>query len=365
MDVKLRVLRDTVFKQKPIDSTQISDPDDKQPIAKDTELELHSWARLPDENAHLRVAFTDQSFKGKNTWYVFRGHVELVTAQASIEVGEAETKPRVSTKVRDVKSCETKVVKGLDRQIIAEMNKIIPNVLVSFEEINVELGESVWPLLQPRAKAALERAIRNRGRKMKINSGYRTIAQQLILYNHWRNGRCGIQIAARPPRSNHQSGLAIDIEEWWVWRPYLEAQGWRWLGWRDRVHFDYWGGGTRDIRNTAVLAFQRLWNRYNVLDRIAEDGLYGGSTEWRLNNSYIEGFDISTLKFRVLRVSNPYMQGEDVRAVQQALANAGYSIVADGVYGPGSRGVVVQFQRDNNLESDGIVGPATRSKLGI
>ena len=365
MDVTLTVLRDTVFKQQPIDSSQIDNPDDKYEIPKDTVLGIHSWANLPDENAHIRVAFADEYFKGKNTWYVFKGHIKLSTEGESIEVVQAETKPKPTTKLRYVTSCSTHVIRELDRQIIDEMNKIIPNVLMNFDDLNVELGQAVWPMLQPRAKYALSRAINNRGIKMKINSAYRTIAQQLVLYNHYRNGRCGIPIAARPPRSNHQSGLAIDISDYYGWKPYLEAQGWRWLGWRDRVHFDYWGGGTRDIRPTAVLAFQRVWNRFNPADTISEDGLYGASTEWRLNNSYIEGFDASVMQFRTLRVTSPYMVGEDVRVVQQALANSGYFIDVDGVYGRGSANIVTQFQKDAGLYADGIAGPATRSQLGI
>ncbi len=436
MDVKLRVLRDTIFKQQPIDSSQINNPDDKQPIAQDTELLVHSWARVPGENSHLRVAFAEDSFKGRNTWYVFDGHVEIFTEGGDLnniepppeepeepEASEASEEPEApeepeepeepeapeaseepeepeaseepeapeepeepeappppppptpSIKIQNVTSCSTSIARGLDQQIINEMNQIIPNVLVSFEDLNVRLGQAVWPLVQPPARIALARAIEDRGVPMQMNSAYRTIAQQLILYNHYlhrlRTGRlrCGIFIAARPGRSNHQSGLAIDINDYFGWRPFLERRGWRWLGPRDPVHFDYVGGGTRDIRLTAVLAFQRLWNRHNIDDRISEDGIYGPNTERRLNNSYVEGFSISVTEpsgdFRVLRLSQPYMQGEDVRRIQQALADAGYSITVDGVYGPGSRSVVIQFQRRNGLDADGVVGPVTRATLGL
>ena len=37
-----------------------------------------------------------------------------------------------------------------------------------------------------------------------------------------------------------------------------------------------------------------------------------------------------SIQFRVLRLSRPYMKGEDVRAIQQALAKAGYSLDVDG-----------------------------------
>ena len=48
----------------------------------------------------------------------------------------------------------------------------------------------------------------------------------------------------------------------------------------DPVHFDHLG--SPDIRGRDVLAFQRLWNRNNPNDQIAEDGDYGPATESRL-----------------------------------------------------------------------------------
>lgn len=59
---------------------------------------------------------------------------------------------------------------------------------------------------------------------------------------------------------------------------------------------------------------------------------------------------------RMLRLTSPYMRGEDVREVQAALARAGYRISADGVFGPHSRRIVMQYQRDKGLMVDGIVG---------
>ena len=59
---------------------------------------------------------------------------------------------------------------------------------------------------------------------------------------------------------------------------------------------------------------------------------------------------------RMLRLTTPYMRGEDVREVQAALARAGYRISADGVFGPHTRRIVMQYQRDKGLMVDGIVG---------
>jgi peptidoglycan hydrolase-like protein with peptidoglycan-binding domain len=59
------------------------------------------------------------------------------------------------------------------------------------------------------------------------------------------------------------------------------------------------------------------------------------------------------------------MQGDGVRAVQQALVSAGIDVTVDGVFGPGTDAAVKQFQTQKGLTADGIVGPATRSALGL
>lgn len=54
------------------------------------------------------------------------------------------------------------------------------------------------------------------------------------------------------------------------------------------MHFNFNGG--QDIRNLSVLALQRLWNRNNPGDQIAEDGAYGPQTESRMKQSPSMGF---------------------------------------------------------------------------
>jgi len=68
---------------------------------------------------------------------------------------------------------------------------------------------------------------------------------------------------------------------------------------------------------------------------------------------------------RLLRLLTPFLQGEDVRALQLALKDAGIVMEADGVFGPATERAVEQFQASKDLTKDGIVGPATRSMLGI
>jgi len=56
-------------------------------------------------------------------------------------------------------------------------------------------------------------------------------------------------------------------------------------------------------------------------------------------------------------------QGTHVRTIQQRLKDLGYAITIDGIFGPGTREVIVAFQRKKNLLADGMVGPKTWASL--
>ena len=60
------------------------------------------------------------------------------------------------------------------------------------------------------------------------------------------------------------------------------------------------------------------------------------------------------------------MTNENVRYAQTKLINKGYSVGssgADGIFGAGTEQAVRQFQADNGLTADGMIGPATWKKL--
>jgi len=68
---------------------------------------------------------------------------------------------------------------------------------------------------------------------------------------------------------------------------------------------------------------------------------------------------------RALRPAQPAPEGNDVRAVQKALATAGLSAPQSGVYDGATAVAVAQFQKKNGLNADGVVNAATRQKLGV
>src|SRR5215204_9134 len=133
-------------------------------------------------------------------------------------------------RLKDLRTCTTTSCSGLSQQIIAEMNVLVPGILVNFGDLNIEINELQFPRLQQGAKDALTRAIARRSERIKINSGYRTCAQQFLLHNWKRLGVCGMTLVASPGKSNHESGLGLDVADFNGWRPFLEKEGWRWLG---------------------------------------------------------------------------------------------------------------------------------------
>jgi hypothetical protein len=67
---------------------------------------------------------------------------------------------------------------------------------------------------------------------------------------------------------------------------------------------------------------------------------------------------------RMLQIGD---KGDDVRAVQNALATRGFLMKKniDGDFGPNTRRAVIAFQTEKQLRPDGIVGEITRKALAI
>jgi GH24 family phage-related lysozyme (muramidase) len=187
--------------------------------------------------------------------------------------------------------CTTSVVNPLSEQLITEMLCLNDGSMKSIKgKSYISLGSAAFGWLQAKAADQLLKVVNEKKSTLTINSGLRTLPQQYLLYR-WKNlGLCGITAAAAPGRSNHNGGLAIDVNNYSAWTSVMGKYGWSWFGDGDKPHYDYEGSGAVDQRSNSVLAFQKLWNINNPNDKISEDGSYGPATEKRLQKSPIEGF---------------------------------------------------------------------------
>ncbi|RBP39898.1 peptidoglycan-binding protein [Garciella nitratireducens] len=110
------------------------------------------------------------------------------------------------------------------------------------------------------------------------------------------------------------------------------------------------GQNTKD----AVMNFQKDNN-------LSADGIAGPNTFAALEKNLGTSSTNSSTLDRLLKYGT---RGEDVRNLQNTLNSLGYNAgSADGIFGKNTKNAVMSFQKNNNLSADGIVGPATLSKL--
>ena len=260
---------------------------------------------------------------------------------------------------------QTGLVSGLSRQIIAQMNNLQASILVNFDNLRgiSSSGEPHLNLyLQPGARESLRIALRagiaqQPNLKMTINSAYRTVAQQHILYQVYQRAPKLIPLAAKPGNSNHEDGLAIDVNNYNIWKPYLLKYGWQWLGAGDPVHF-FENNGRDDVGNLGVKAFQSLWNKYNPSELMTVDGNFGAQTAAKMDRCPIAGFAVVMI----------YQMGDSgavVTRIQQSLNNVGFSTPVTGFFGQKTKDTVIKFQLKYGLSADGTVGRMTLKALGI
>jgi hypothetical protein len=261
-----------------------------------------------------------------------------------------------------VSGCSTGQIAGLNQQVIEQILKMKPSLLTRINHPLIDCtGAQNNPYLQTNAYINLVRAVEARGKKMLINSCFRTAMQQWMLRRQYELGLCGIMAAAPPPHSNHNSALAIDIEDAQGWRHHLEQFDWYWIGAFDPMHFDYTGGG-ENLAYWQTLAFQRLWNNHNKNDRLAEDGAWGTKTAQCVARSPIDGFGVP----QTLKPGHFSKEvGELQKALRSALKLSTLDLTADSKYGSKTSKYVAQFQAANGMIADGIAGPATLKKLGL
>lgn len=179
--------------------------------------------------------------------------------------------------------CSTAGAERLSNQILDELLCLLDGRLVPVSHPNlVPSHPRVHLVLSPAARAALLSVAASQ--RLTINSALRTISEQYLL---WR----GCPVAADPGSSNHETGKAIDVDEYGAAATRLQNAGFVYpLPSSDPVHFE---GPGADLRAQSVLAFQRLWNDNRPADRIDEDGVAGPMTLARLAQSPTEGFALA------------------------------------------------------------------------
>lgn len=136
--------------------------------------------------------------------------------------------------------------------------------------------------------------------------------------------------------------------------------------------------GKKDVKYQPQIPDMVLWQYSSkgkvqgVVDNVDLDVCYdpsffssvSTSTSKTVKNPYTE-------PTRLLRYKTLNMRGEDVKWVQFWLVQKGYMPSSneknktniDGIYGKGTMNAVLTFQKDKNIEADGIVGQQTRKFL--
>ncbi len=158
-------------------------------------------------------------------------------------LGEAQSAITVQQAINS--GCSTAPVKGLSQQIVDQAECFAPGSYALLpNKPNVTFNDVEFRYLQVAARDALVAAIDSKpGAALTINSMLRTLPDQYLLYAWYQAGTCGISLAATPGGSNHETGLAIDINQYSAWQAALTAHGFKWYGNADVVHYDYKGSG--------------------------------------------------------------------------------------------------------------------------
>lgn len=182
--------------------------------------------------------------------------------------------------------CSGSVIRdwGLRSQLARAQSCMYPDRLVEITPgggLTFSSGDTLR-FATPQVRSALYGS-RDADVAIQVNSAFRNLLEQWWLHTA-RSPACGA--VATPGSSNHESGSAIDVQNYGSARGALEARSCNW----PNISADPWHFDCVAAPRTTVLVFQRLWNLNNPGDRIAEDNSWGPMTEARLRASPIRGF---------------------------------------------------------------------------
>lgn len=240
-----------------------------------------------------------------------------------------------------------------------------------------------------------------------------TASDTLNLSKCWVKGN--FSVCAKPGTSNHNSGAAADVTNSWFasmtdaqvkaygltknvsgekWHvvvielakltgfarfDYAKAMGWEFTlapCQKNYVSGKYANCGL-NVAKIQVLLNQKVGANLTI------DGSFGTKTQTAViefqKRSYlaptgiVNGLTLAKLAGtpqpkwtleRELYLATPYLSGDDVKNVQNALIRSGANITADGIFGAKSEEATKNFQGANTMPQTGIVNYATCEALG-
>ena len=185
--------------------------------------------------------------------------------------------------LKDYREQDTGGIRLLSNALCDEA--VMSGLLVKLDHPNITVGGgTVHLFFQPATAAALGRIADKK--KITINTGLRTLAQQYVLKRNLTT------LVAPIGRSDHGAGRSADIENWDEIVNELHLRGFRQPYPSDLVHWDYPG---IDSREDTVKAFQIYWNRHNLGNKLLVDGIVGDKVLEALGNTPADGWPDFTL----------------------------------------------------------------------
>jgi peptidoglycan hydrolase-like protein with peptidoglycan-binding domain len=118
----------------------------------------------------------------------------------------------------------------------------------------------------------------------------------------------------------------------------------------------YNGSGAVGSYSSAIAAKAKEWAKSYPPGTIVTS-LHGAG---RVDEIPVANVKTATNAQTMLRLGT---SGAAVRSMQELLHRAGYAVEVDGDFGPSTKEAVMQFQKINGLEIDGVAGPSTLAKL--
>jgi peptidoglycan L-alanyl-D-glutamate endopeptidase CwlK len=239
--------------------------------------------------------------------------------------------------------------------------------------------DKVHPTLAAAIKVLID-ALAQNGMQVEVVQGLRSFAEQDEIFRQGRSKPGPIVTRARGGQSNHNYGLAVDVVPFnggqpnWnaplgVWTTIgseAEKLGMEWGGdWRkfvDKPHIQLPGMSIAE----CLSLYRRGGNKLDLVWAEASRRLLGAAAGVA---GIVAGTSPAPARAPGASSSHPTLQlhsrGEAVRALQEALAAAGFMQAsgADGIFGSRTLAAVKKFQQSKGLTTDGIVGSATWETL--